>query len=222
MGKRTDWLLSFTLAAAVIGVSGSYVYRTINPSAFQEGEQGTPVKMRSWSRALAAGYQVAGDKTSLATMVVFADFQCPACRGFHLGIVAPIVRKYPRELRVIYMPFPLSYHQHAMSAARATECAARIGDVRRWFDVLYEKQDSLGLKSYAAFANEIGVTDTALVTGCANQSDPVLGIDAGIALGAEIKLQGTPTVVLEGWVLARPPSIATVDTVIVKARARRE
>lgn len=220
MGKRADAILTVTLVIAALGVSGSYAYRTVFP-AVRQVDAGAETKMRSWDRALAMGHRVAGDSTSPATMLIFTDFQCPACRGFHATTVKGLIEKYPKDLRVIYLQFPLSYHAQALPAARAGECAARLGDYRKWVDLVYQKQDSLGLKSYGSFANDIGVLDTARVSACASDTSRVAELDAQAKLGEELPIRGTPTVVLDGWILQQPPSTRRVDSVVASARIRR-
>ena len=71
--------------------------------------------------------------------------------------------------------------------------------------VAFAKQDSLGLKPWQSYATEAGIADTARFARCVLSTSPVPRIDDGLALGRRIGVRGTPTVVINGWRLARPP-----------------
>ncbi len=222
MHKSLDTIVTVTLVVSAVLVSGGFAYRTFTGSdRIRADSELRAVEMKTWSSALAKGHQVAGDSTSPATLLVLTDLECPACRGFHTQTLRPLIAKYPRDLRVIYAHYPLAYHKHALPAARATECVAQSGEVARWIDLLYEKQDSLGLKSFGAFAHDVGVTDTARINACASNPDTVPLIEAGKRLGAEVGLKGTPTIVLNGWVLTQQPTESMIDSVVEQARKKR-
>ncbi len=215
--SRIDNFLSSALAMAALLVSSGYVYSVVTRSeAVAVADRSQPMKL--WERAVATGRMVAGDSTSPATMLVFSDFQCPACRGFHSNVLSKAIAKYPDDLRVIYLQFPLSYHVHALPAARAGECVSTVASYGKWVDLLFRKQDSLGVKSFGSFAQELGITDTMRITRCAADTSTVLALDGSISLGKSIALTGTPTVVFNGWVLAKPPTIEAIDSMVTAAR----
>src|SRR5438105_7757478 len=73
--------------------------------------------------------RIMGDSTATAWLVIASDFQCPFCKRWHDDAFPPLVRDYVRtkRLRVAYLNFPLSQHQHAMPAAEAAMCASAQG-----------------------------------------------------------------------------------------------
>lgn len=146
---------------------------------------------------MAVGIRV-GDSAAAATIVEFADLECPACRAFHMTL-EEVLKKHPNDLSLVYVAYPLPMHRFALGAARAAECAHRYGRFREWVDVVYDKQDSLGLKSWGSYAKEAGLPDTVAISKCATDPTPVGRIQAGLALGNKIRITGTPTVIVNGW-----------------------
>jgi protein-disulfide isomerase len=206
-----EWIATGALIVCALVVSISYAYRT-----FFSGNSGSERVESSafvgWSEAQRVGRAVAGDSTSQTTMVVFADFQCPACRGYHERVITRALEKHASVLRVLYVHFPLEYHDQAMPAARATECLDSSVDLRAWIDLLYQQQDSLGAKSYGRFAQEVGLIDTTVFVRCINGATPFARIEAGLRLGSEGGVRGTPAVVIDGMLYADPPQLSTIDT----------
>jgi protein-disulfide isomerase len=173
--------------------------------------------MRGWRDLLPLGHTIAGDSNSKATMIVFADLECPACRAFHAR-VRKTIDTHPRDLRVVYVDFPLPYHRFGLPAARAMECLSHRGNVRSWIDVVYEKQDSLGLKSWSSFAHDAGFADTTGIDACANNPASIASIDSSIAFGQRARIHGTPTVVLNGWVFSSVPTTEQMDSAMAHPR----
>ncbi len=132
-------------------------------------------------------------------MVVFSDYECPACRAFH-GVVRELERDFPGvfEVRLIHMP--LGYHRFARPSARLAECAAAEGRFRHATDVLFAMQDSLGLLSWSDMARSAKVSDPERVASCANEGvdSRFPRIDEGLRMSEEINARGTPTVVIGG------------------------
>lgn len=219
MKNRLDALVTAALAVAAILATGTFAYRTFFASAAVTTVRGDPPrKLEDWDSVFALGRRVAGDEKSLATAVVFSDLECPACRDFHINTLRRAEAKHGSKLQVLYIHYPLSYHRQALPAARATECVAAVSDVGKWIDLLFAKQDSLGLKTYGAFAHDIGIQDTSRINSCASNADTVARVSAGSALGNRIAVRGTPTVVLNGWILSTVPGESVIDSAVQSAQ----
>lgn len=199
MGKTTDRLISGTLTLAALAICASVIYRT-----FFQNSSGSATKVAaaerlgSWSEALRIGWTVAGDSAAPVTIVELTDLECPACRGYQKTIDR-ILRDHPHDVRLVYVGFPLEYHQYALAAARGGECAATAGALRQWIGAVFAKQDSLGAKTWASFARDAGIIDTNRIQRCATDTASVSRIQAGLAYGNRIKLSGTPLVIVNGW-----------------------
>lgn len=164
-----------------------------------------PTLMRTdeWERLRRAAMPI-GDSTGAVTIVEFADFECPYCRAFDARLRALIAER-PGLVSRRFVHFPLPMHRFAVPAARAAECAAQQEAFASMHDVLLDKQDSLGLKSWGSYARDAGVEDTAAVAKCSASTTPVPRVSAGTALGSTLGVRSTPTVVIKGWRFFVPP-----------------
>lgn len=135
----------------------------------------------------------------------FSDLECPFCAKFHKAIL-DARQRYGDSLAVVFVHYPLvEQHKLALAAARAAECAARQDHFEEFITKVYEKQDSLGLKTWSSFASEAGLRDTAAINKCATASDRIARIEDGREVGRKIGVAGTPTVIINGWRYAIPP-----------------
>ncbi len=166
---------------------------------------------------LASGPLRLGPVDAPATMVVFADFECPACRSFVLQALPQLKESYGDDLAVVFRHWPLDYHRFAYPAARAAECAAAQGYFWSYHDRLYQAQDSLGLKSFETFASEAGVPDLLTFSECNADTASVPDVDRDAAMALALRATGTPTVIINGSMLARGASGPVVIRLIEEA-----
>lgn len=69
---------------------------------------------------------VVGNADAKVTIIEYADFECPFCKGFQ-PTLKRIVQESNGNVRWIYRNFPLiNLHQHAFEKAVAAECIAKI------------------------------------------------------------------------------------------------
>jgi protein-disulfide isomerase len=148
-----------------------------------------------------------GPQGAKVTILEFADFECPACRQFEPTLRAARA-KYPSDVAVVFRHWPLPYHHFALPAARAAECANAQGRFEAMHDLLYARQDSLGLKSFASFAADAGVADTAAFDVCNRSGGPVMALAADTTDARQLGGRGTPTVVVNGLLLGVPNGAA--------------
>jgi len=160
-----------------------------------------------------------GPANAPVEIVEFADFECPACRSFQTRTLGPIRRAYPNDVAVIFRHWPLAYHRFALPSARAAECAAAQGRFEAMHDLLYLKQDSLGLKSYPEFATESGVSDADTFASCLSDPAHAALFEADTKLVTQIGGTGTPTVIINGRRLGSMPDSAKLDRMVQQARA---
>lgn len=81
-------------------------------------------------------------------------------------------------------------------------------------DRLYEEQKELGLKPWSEFASGAAIPDLALFDSCIRSNDPIQRVIEGRHLGEQLDVQGTPTLIVNGWKLARPPSMEGLDRML--------
>jgi protein-disulfide isomerase len=153
--------------------------------------------------------------------VEFTDFECPYCRQFH-ATLRSVRQRFGESVAVNLVHFPLPMHRFAFPAARAAECAERQGRFSWFVDVVYGKQDSLGLKTWTSYAKDAQVGDTALFLRCVTDTARVPRIDAGVALGKRINIVSTPTVIVNGWRIDGTPPESLVIRVVSDLLTGRE
>jgi protein-disulfide isomerase len=173
-----------------------------------------------WQRVREGALRI-GPANATLEIVEFADFECPACRSFQMRALRPIRRAYPNDVAVVFRHWPLAYHRFALPSARAAECAAAQGRFEEMHDLLYLKQDSLGLKTYPEFATESGVTDLIAFVACLADPRHAPRFDADTKLATDMGGTGTPTIIVNGRRLGSIPDSAKLDQLVQDARAAR-
>jgi protein-disulfide isomerase len=78
---------------------------------------------------------------------------------------------------------------------------------------VFEKQDSLGLKSWSSFALDAGIQDTVMFARCAGDTVELPLVVRGRALGERIGVRGTPTILINGWRMPAPPYDSLADII---------
>jgi protein-disulfide isomerase len=138
----------------------------------------------------------------VVTVEEFGDYQCPPCGALH-----PTLKKLKQELgsnlNFVFRNLPLtSIHKNALAAAQAAE-AARVQN-RFWemHDFLYENQDlwkdDINPRTiFLKFAADLGL-DTARFARDMDDMQVKLRIDADQDAAAELGINGTPTVLIDG------------------------
>jgi protein-disulfide isomerase len=175
-----------------------------------------PTPVKDWQRYAVTGHRM-GPASARVTILEFADFECPVCRSFTTGPLEYVRSKHPDDIQVVFRHWPLSYHRFAYPAARASECAAAQGRFDAFHDLIYAKQDSLGLKPFSGFAREAGVSDSAAFDRCNTTPGSVLAIDADVAAARVIGGHGTPTIVINGLMLAGAPDSLMLERLVNQA-----
>jgi protein-disulfide isomerase len=75
----------------------------------------------------------------------------------------------------------------------------------------------MGVKSWTAYAADIGIPDTVTFSRCAASNTHTEKIQNGMREGDALGVTGTPTVIINGWRLPRPPHdslTAVIDAVL--------
>ncbi|MBF0170871.1 MAG: thioredoxin domain-containing protein [Nitrospinae bacterium] len=141
-----------------------------------------------------------GPKDAPITLIEFSDFQCPYCaRSF--ATVEGIVRKYKGKLRIVFKHNPLPFHAKARPAHKASIAAHRQGKFWPYREILMTRQGEWSAgdtpKLLNKYAAEAGLDLTRFAK---DMADPKLDalIDADMAQGQKIGVQGTPTYVVNG------------------------
>lgn len=220
---RISWetLLTATLVICAVITTGLVIYRGLFAPAARPASSGPqkPVFVENWKSHLDKGVRV-GPPDAAVRLIEFADFECPFCASFHMELKA-LRGRYPTQVALSYVHYPLPGHRFAEPAARAAECAGEQGRFEAMQDDLYEQQKEFGLKPWTEFAAAAGVADLAAFESCIKSKEPLRRIVDGKQLAEQLDVKGTPTLVVNGWRLAKPPSAKELDGMVKAILAGR-
>lgn len=151
-------------------------------------------------------------------LLVFSDFQCPACSAYEPWLNQAMV-EFKDSVQFVFRDFPLrSIHPNAQIAAQAAEAAGLQGKFWEMHDMLFDKQDewsgSSDAKTYfLQYAESLGLDKAKFETDLNSdlvkqrvEDDYQSGIKAGI--------QGTPTFFLNGQKLKNFQSYDELKTLL--------
>lgn len=88
-----------------------------------------------------AGLTPLGSPTAKVVVVVYADFECPACRQAAPAL-AKAARERPTQIAYYFKNFPLKTHPHALLAAQSLLAAQRFGRYYELHDCLFASRDA--------------------------------------------------------------------------------
>ena len=98
-----------------------------------------------------------GSATAPVTVVMFTDFQCPACSRTH-PVLKQAIRSYGDKIRFVVRDFPLeNIHHDAFNAALAANAARTQGKFHEYTEILYRNQETLDKPSLVRYATELGL-----------------------------------------------------------------
>ena len=145
---------------------------------------------------------IEGKGSTGITLVEYGDFQCPFC-GQYYPIVKQIQSEYNDQIFFQFRNYPLTnLHPNAFAAARAAEAAGMQDKFWEMHDALYETQQQWSEMSDATpFFDELAKKldlDTAKFKKDRSSIAVNNLINADLAAGAKLKVEGTPTFFLDG------------------------
>jgi protein-disulfide isomerase len=142
-----------------------------------------------------------GPKDASVMVVEFGDLQCPACKAAQPAIEALIAAE--PNTRFVFQNFPLEMHNWAAKGAAYADCVAQASNEAFWKFVAktYETQADITAENadqkLTALADGAGVKG-ADIAACANTPVTKAHVDASLALGKLVNVNGTPTLFVNG------------------------
>jgi protein-disulfide isomerase len=213
MKSKLDAVIAVTLVGCALITTGLVVRREFFAQTLPAARAvEKPVFVADWRNDRGKGVRL-GAADAPVQLIEFADFECPFCAEFHkvLKVTQGI---YPTMIGLTYVHFPIPGHRFAIPAARVAECAGEQGLFEVMHDRLFEQQDRFGLKPWVDIAKETQVPDIPAFETCVKKTDQIRRVAEGQALGKQLNIQGTPTVIVNGWKLARPPTADELDNMV--------
>lgn len=84
-------------------------------------------------------------------------------------------------------------------------------------DALYSQEDSIGLKPWAHFASDAGVSDTAIFSRCLRDESMAQIVIRDTVAAHELGVHGTPTFLVNDLKVLGFASAASLDSVVTSA-----
>jgi protein-disulfide isomerase len=112
-----------------------------------------------------------------------------------------VLEAYPKQVKLVFKQYPLSFHQHARPAALASLAAMKLGKFWEMHDKIFENQasmaDAQGKLRFSEFAKQIGLNVPLFEK---TMKDPALEqiIAKDLRDGADAAVTGTPSLYLNG------------------------
>jgi protein-disulfide isomerase len=170
------------------------------------------------SSTTAPTQHVEGQGKANVTLVEYGDYECPFC-GQYYPIVKQVEQEFDQQIHFQFRNFPLvSIHQNAFAGARAAEAAAMQNKFWEMHDLLYQTQTQWSQSSspttyFNQYAQQLGLNVTQFKTDY--DSDKVNNlINADMAAGNKLSINGTPTFYLDGKQVQVGQSVQAFEQII--------
>jgi protein-disulfide isomerase len=137
-----------------------------------------------------------GPLAAPVTVVMFTDFQCPACSATH-PVLDQMLKQYGARVRLVVRDFPLEQHQWARKAAEAANAANAQGKFFEYISILYKNQQALDVPSLKKYASDLGL-DRARFDADLDSGKYAGEVAHDVADGKAYGIGSTPTIFING------------------------
>lgn len=214
--SRTKELLlnaaTAVVALCTVAMTGITLWRQFTPSQGRDPfRDQPPVLVEGWASLTGTGHR-SGPQDAAITVLVFSDFECPACAVFATRTYPAFRERHGGRTALVYRHWPLSGHRLAYPAARASECAAAQGRFQEFHDLLFARQAELGARTFREFALDAGVPDAGAFDACFGADGKVAAVERDVEAARSVGGMGTPTVLVNGWLLRGAVSVERLDS----------
>lgn len=149
---------------------------------------------------------VKGTPNSKVTIVEFSDYECPFC-GRAADFFKEFVEQYKDQVSFYYVNYPLDkscnadmkqeLHRYACQAAAASLCAQKKDKFWEYHDILFKNMDKLTDGDLLSYAEQLGI-ESPWMKQCMQSFEIKQRLDDDMRLAREVRIQGTPSVFVNG------------------------
>lgn len=189
-------LVGIACALTAINLHGAYRLRQREPTR--------PFRTISKGNTQIAGGQRIGSPLAKVKIVVFSDYECPACRDLSERAEA-LLRRHGDSLAILIHHYPLNNHPNAADAAVAAECAGELDAFMRFHALLFSNQGHLKAKTWSQYAQEAGIQDTAAFEVCRRGGNAHIRVRDDIAAAESLQASATPIVIIGTYIYRGVP-----------------
>jgi protein-disulfide isomerase len=192
------------LARAQAVLATRVASRDLYAALVKDGVAVTALDGQVFDFADGADTPVLGHRRAKVRLTVFADFQCPFSARL-LGPLEEVVKRYRGKVAVAWRHFPLSFHPHAIPAAKAALCAQAQKKFWQAAAHLFGAQPDLA-GAIPRLHEAIGL-DAVKYLSCMNRNADGATIDGDLEVGRKAGVKGTPTVFIQGRRFTSPSGL---------------
>lgn len=194
--SRWDRVINIAIGAAVLFLlfspTGGGLGRLLR-TQYGEWRDGRRIETM-WQELVSTGSRVGKGASPVAdTLIVFIDYECPACR-----LIAPSVRQLVerRDIALIVRHLPNGL-QHALAreAATAAVCGERLGAFAAIHNTLLESDGWIVDGDWLYFARQHVGADSARFVSCMNARETADRVREDSVLAVRMGIRGTPVFV---------------------------
>lgn len=142
------------------------------------------------------GFPSKGEQDARVTIVEFADYQCPHCQRA-ADALKRIAERYPKDVRVVFMDFPVNRSGISRIVAEGAVCADEQGEFWPYHDLAFARQDTLSADSATRIAESLGL-DVEAFRACLTSPLPRERVARAEGEARRLGLNATPTLFLNG------------------------
>lgn len=161
---------------------------------------------------LVAGGVSAGSADSKVKVVEFSDFECPFCSRA-ADTINKLKADYGDKIHVVFRQYPLDFHKNAHLAHQAALAANAQGKFWEFHDKLFQNQRALSREDLETYAKDLGL-DLEKFKAALDAGTYKAEVDADIALGGKVGVDGTPTLFINGKRAGNPGDVDGVKAMI--------
>ncbi len=212
MKRFLDNAATALIVVCAVLVTGLVIRREIFAEPLPNAENSLAETVSDWHSYALHG-RLMGPANAPVHIVIFSDFQCPACRRL-ADELRTIRARSPNQVSITYRYYPLQQHPYAASAARASECAGNQGKFEAFHNALFADQGAIGRVPWAHFATAAGVRDTVSFKRCTSEHTPVPALAIDTADGNRLGIRVTPTLLVNDIEVRGTPGLASLEDII--------
>ncbi len=155
-----------------------------------------------------------GPDAAPVTIVQFAEYQCGYC-GAARETLDKVMEAYDGKVRMVYRDFPLGFHDRAIPAAVAANCAGEQGKYWEMHNRLMDDQQDLAEATFQSYAKELEL-DLGKFETCRADPAQTAEVKADMDDGQKAGVSGTPAFFINGIMLSGAQPFEQFQTIIDK------
>lgn len=159
-----------------------------------------------------AGLPSFGPRDAPVTVVEVTDYECPYCRKAERTLET-LREKYPEDLRVVVLEYPLPMHERAEATALAALAVDASDRFESMHHALFESPENRSDEGLLDLAVRSGMPRRAYESALASPA-PRARLEAAKKLAKELGVTGTPAFFVNGRKISGAQPLGTFDTMI--------